>query len=94
MSNEDIVADINDRARMQGWPLTDSDAPDFLDGARLEYRECMEVRRLLGYLWVATGYRTDALRPCDLFAEDDPIVADVQKLAIFLEEPRETGEEE
>jgi hypothetical protein len=41
-----------------------------------------EARRLLGYLWTATG--KNHLRPVsDLFAEDDPIVADVERLAIF-----------
>lgn len=59
--------------------------PDFLDGARLEYRECLEVRRLLGYLWTATGYRTQNLQVRDLFDEADPIVADVERLAIFPE---------
>lgn len=45
--------------------------------------ECLEVRRLLGYLWTATGYRNDNLCARDLFREDDPIVADVERLAIF-----------
>lgn len=63
-----------------------SDKPDVLDGARAEYQECLEVRRLLGYLWTATGYRHDNLCARDLFAEDDPIVADVERLAIFPDE--------
>ncbi len=62
-----------------------SDEPDFLDGARLEYEECMKVRRLLGYLWTATGYRTDNLSPRDLFDANDPIVQDIERLAIFPE---------
>lgn len=62
------------------------EGPDFLDGAVAEYRECMEVRHLLGYLWNATG--KNHLRPVhDLFDEDDPIVADVERLAIFDPEP-------
>ena len=49
---------------------------------RLEYPECMEVRRLLGYLWTATG--KNPLRPVsDLFDSDDPLVADVERLAVF-----------
>ena len=41
-----------------------------------------EARRLLGYLWNATG--KNHLRPVhDLFDENDPIVADVERLAIF-----------
>jgi hypothetical protein len=60
--------------------------PDFLDGARLEYRECLEVRRLLGYLWTATG-RNTALAVSDMFDPDDPIVADVERLGIIPERP-------
>ncbi len=42
----------------------------------------VEARRLLGYLWMATG--KNHLRPVhDLFAPDDPIVADIERLAIF-----------
>lgn len=72
---------------MPNEPMTDergAGGPDFLDGAAAEYRECLEVRRLLGYLWMATG--KNHLRPVyDLFAEDDPIVADIERLAIFPE---------
>lgn len=64
--------------------MTPTETPDFLDGALVEYRECLEVRRLLGYLWTATG--KNHLRPVyDLFAPDDPIVADIERLAIFPE---------
>lgn len=49
-----------------------------------EYRECMEVRRLLGYLWTATG-RNERLPVSDMFDPDDPIVADIERLAIFPE---------
>jgi hypothetical protein len=66
--------------------MTTTAQPDVLDGAAAEYRECLEVRRLLGYLWTATGYRNDNLRVRDLFADDDPIVSDVERLAIFPEE--------
>ena len=62
-----------------------SEEPDFLDGARLEYEECLKVRRLLGYLWTATGYRSEKLAVADLFAEDDPIREDVARFAIFPE---------
>lgn len=62
-----------------------SDVPDALDAAAAEYRECLKVRRLLGYLWTATGYRNDNLCARDLFREDDPVVADVERLAIFPE---------
>ena len=69
---------------MRQQPVRGLDAPDFLDGARAEDNECKEVRRLLGYLWTATG--KNHLRPVrDLFAEDDPIIADVERLAIFPE---------
>lgn len=44
--------------------------------------ELDETRRLLGYLWTATG--KNYLRPVSsLFAEDDPIVADIERLAIL-----------
>lgn len=65
--------------------MSDDQLPDVLDGGLAEYRECLEVRRLLGYLWTATG--KNHLRPVnDLFEPDDPIVADVERLAIFPEE--------
>lgn len=34
------------------------------------------LRSLLGYLWIATG-KDDAIRTCDLFRDDDPLVHDV-----------------
>ena len=58
---------------------------DVLDGARAEYNECKEVRRLLGYLWTATGNRAPDMPVRDLFNDDDPLVADVERLAIFPE---------
>ena len=46
--------------------------------------ECLEVRRLLGYLWTATG--RNHLRPVHtLFDEHDPIRQDIERLAIFPE---------
>ncbi len=43
-----------------------------------------ETERLLGYLWTATG--KNHLRPVsDLFDESDPIIQDVERLAIFPE---------
>jgi len=41
-----------------------------------------ETARLLGYLWTATG-RNSRLPVSDMFDPDDPIVADVERLAIF-----------
>jgi hypothetical protein len=68
--------------------MTTKPQPDFLRWrAVAEPSECKEVRRLLGYLWTATGFRSDNLCVRDLFADDDSIVADVERLAIF---PKET----
>lgn len=62
--------------------MSDEREPDYLDGAREEYNACKEVRRLLGYLWNATG--TNHLRPVyTLFADDDPMIPDIARLAIF-----------
>ena len=68
--------------------LRDVEGLDFLDGARLEYREGLEARRLLGYLWMSSGTDPDVL-VADLFRADDPIVEDVMRLAIFPKEPTE-----
>jgi hypothetical protein len=70
-------------------PLSDALAAEYArlsPGAPREDERLREVRRLLGYLWTATG--TNHLRPVStLFDEDDPLVADVERLAIFDEAP-------
>lgn len=81
-----------DEAAWAGRPITDGTATlspepptmDMPDGAAAEYRECLEVRRLLGYLWMATG-RNARIPVYELFDPDDPIVADIERMAIFPE---------
>lgn len=57
---------------------------DLLAVAELK-EQLEEARRLLGYLWTATGM-DENLEVRELFADDDPLVADVERLAIFYEE--------
>jgi hypothetical protein len=49
-------------------------------GATPLLAEIDELRRALAYLWTATGFRGGNLAVRDLFADDDPLVADVQRL--------------
>jgi hypothetical protein len=69
----------------EGIPMTDPVARD-----RPDPSPDLDPRTLLGYLWDATG-KNPGIRVRDLFADNDPLVEDVERVLAVLPPPAAPG---